>query len=132
MDRTAAGHSPYGMPVIDNCLTCKLRNSNFSCALSNLSLEGLDQIKHAAAYPEGALIFFEGQTPRGVYILCQGRTKLMATTSDGRSLIVKIAQPGDILGLHAVVSGKPYELTVETLQPSRLAFIRARRLSAFS
>src|SRR5215472_8622279 len=64
--RTAAGHSPYGMLVIDNCLTCKLRNSNFSCALSNLSLEGLDQIKHAAAYPEGALIFFEGQTPRGV------------------------------------------------------------------
>jgi CRP-like cAMP-binding protein len=123
MDRTAAGHSPYGMPVIDNCLTCKLRNNNFSCALSKPSLEGLDQIKHAAAYPEGAFIFVEGQTPRGVYILCQGHAKLMTTTSDGRSLIVKIAQPGDILGLHAVVSGKPYELTVETLQPSRLAFI---------
>src|SRR5262249_10446604 len=73
--------------------------------------------------PERGLSFVEGQTPRGVYILCQGRTKLMATTSDGRSLIVKIAQPGGILGLHAVVSGKPYELTVETLPPSQLAFI---------
>jgi CRP/FNR family transcriptional regulator, cyclic AMP receptor protein len=48
---------------------------------------------------------------------------LMTTNSDGRSLIVKIAEPGDILGLHAVVSGKPYELAVETLQPSQLAFV---------
>jgi CRP/FNR family transcriptional regulator len=104
-------------------MTCKLRNSNFSCALSKASLEGLDQIKHATAYPEGAMIFVEGQTPRGVYILCQGRAKLMTTNSDGRSLIVKIAEPGDILGLHAVVSSKPYELAVETLQPSQLAFV---------
>lgn len=123
MDRATAGHSPYGMPVIDNCLACKLRNSNFCSALSKSSLEGLDHIKHATAYPEGAIIFVEGQIPRGVYILCQGRAKLMTTNSDGRSLIVKIAQPGDILGLHAVVSGKPYELAVETLQPSQLAFI---------
>jgi CRP/FNR family cyclic AMP-dependent transcriptional regulator len=123
IDHSAAGHSPYGMPVIDNCLTCKLRTNNYSCALSRASLEGLDHIKHATAYPEGALIFVEGQIPRGVYILCQGRAKLMTTNSDGRSLIVKIAQPGDILGLHSVVSGKPYELAVETLQPSQLAFI---------
>ena len=123
MNRSATGHSPYGMPVTDNCLTCKLRNSNFCCALSKPSLESLDHIKHATAYPEGAIIFVEGQTPRGVYILCQGRAKLMTTNSDGRSLIVKIAQPGDILGLHAVVSGKPYELAVETLQPSQLAYI---------
>lgn len=123
MDRSAAGQSPYGLPVTDNCMTCKLRNSNFSCHLSQASLEGLDQIKHATAYPEGAMIFVEGQRPRGVYILCQGRAKLMTTNSDGRSLIVKIAEPGDILGLHAVVSGKPYELAVETLQPSQLAFV---------
>jgi CRP/FNR family transcriptional regulator len=114
---------PYGLAVTDNCLNCKLRTSNFSCALSQASLEGLDHIKHATAYPEGALIFVEGQVPRGVYILCQGRVKLMTTNSEGRSLIVKIAQPGDILGLHAVVSGKPYELTVETLQPSQLAYV---------
>lgn len=123
MDRAATGHSPYGMPVIDNCITCKLRNSNFCSALTKSSLESLDHVKHATAYPEGAIIFVEGQIPRGVYILCQGRAKLMTTNSDGRSLIVKIAQPGDILGLHAVVSGKPYELAVETLQPSQLAFI---------
>ena len=121
--RVHAGSSPYGLPVVDNCVNCKLRGNNFSCAFSQSSLQALDRIKHATAYPEGALVFVEGQTPRGVYILCQGRAKLLATNADGKTFIMKIAQPGEILGLHAVVSGKPYELTVETLQPSQLAFI---------
>jgi len=114
---------PYGLPVVDNCTTCKLRGDNFACALSKASLAELDRIKHATAYPEGALLFVEGQVPRGVYVLCQGRAKLMATNRDGKTFILKIAEPGEILGLHAVVSGKPYELTVETLQPSQLAFV---------
>src|SRR5581483_1903100 len=114
---------PYGLPVVDNCVTCPLRHSNFSCALSKGSLEGMDRIKHATAYPQGALVFVEGQAPRGVYVLCQGRAKLMATNRDGKTFILKIAQPGEILSLHAAVSGKAYELTVETLQPSQLAYI---------
>jgi CRP/FNR family transcriptional regulator len=120
---TERTNAPYGLPVVDNCVTCRLRNSNFSCALSKGSLEGLDRVKHATAYPQGALVFVEGQAPRGVFVLCQGRAKLMATNREGKTFILKIAQPGEILGLHAAVSGKPYELTVETLQPSQLAYI---------
>lgn len=123
LERTHAASSPYGLPVVDNCMTCKLRNENFACTLSHPSLQALDRVKHATAYPAGAVVFVEGQMPRGVYILCQGRAKLLATNSDGKTFIMKIAQAGEILGLHAVVSGKPYELTVETLQPSQLAFI---------
>ena len=120
---TNARNSPYGLPVVDNCKSCTLRNANYSCALSTKSLAGLDRVKHATAYPEGALLFVEGQVPRGIYILCQGRAKLMATNRDGKTFIMKIAEPGEILGLHAAISGKPYELTVETLQPSQLAFV---------
>ena len=116
-------YSPYGLPVVDSCVNCKLRNEHFSCALSKGSLQDQDRIKHVSAYPEGAMIFVEGQVPRGVYVLCQGRAKLMATNSDGKTFILKIAEPGEILGLHSAVSGKPYEVTVETLQPSQLAYI---------
>ena len=121
--RTHASSSPYGLPVVDNCMTCQLRNENYACTLSHPTLQALDRVKHATAYPPGALVFVEGQTPRGVYVVCQGRIKLLATNSDGKTFIMKIAQPGEILGLHAVVSGKAYELTAETLQPSQLAFI---------
>ena len=116
---------PYGLPLSDSCLTCKLRDgNNFFCSLSQAAVEALERIKHVNCLPEGSLVFLEGQAPRGVYILCQGRTKLLTTNADGKSLILKIAQPGEILGLHAAVTGRPHEVTVETLQPSQLTFIR--------
>lgn len=123
-DRRAAAHSPYGLPIIDNCVGCKLRNNNSFCALSQAAVQDLDDIKHVSCFPEGSVVFLEGQDARGVYIVCQGRAKLTTTNADGKSMILKIAEPGTILGLHACISGKPYEVTLETLQPSQLAFIR--------
>src|SRR5271157_6553751 len=114
-------NSPYGLPA--ECLTCHLRPGNFCCSLSQESLEALKQIKHATVFPEGAVIFVEGQIPRGIFMLCQGQAKLSTTSRKGKALILHIAKPGEVLGLHAVVTGKPYEETVETMQPSQLNFV---------
>jgi CRP/FNR family transcriptional regulator, cyclic AMP receptor protein len=114
--------SPYGLPVGEHCVSSALV-SNGPSFLSAASLAEIDRIAHATAYPEGAVIFVEGQVPHGVYVLCQGRVKLTTTSRDGKTLIMRIVQPGEILGLQSMVTGKPYELTVETLQASQLAFI---------
>jgi CRP/FNR family transcriptional regulator len=116
--------TPYGIRITENCLLCKLRESGFFCQLGKPSLEELEKVKYASAYPQGAVLFVEGQAPRGVYVICSGRVKLSTTSRDGKTLIVRIAQAGEVLGLHATVSGKPYELTGETLQPCQLDFIR--------
>lgn len=126
-----ASNSPYGLPVAENCASNVLRHHDSFAALSDQTLEGLDRIAHATTYPAGSLIFVEGQATRGVFILCHGRAKLMSTNRDGKTFIMKIAQPGEILGLNAVVTGKEYELTVETLQPCQLAFIGAADLLQF-
>ncbi len=114
-------NSPYGLPA--ECFTCHLRSDNFFCALSRESLEAFNQVKQGAVYPEGAVIFVEGQAPRGIFMICQGQAKLSTTSRDGRTLILRIARAGEILGLDAVVTGKPYEVTVETMQPCRLTFV---------
>lgn len=116
--------TPYGIQITENCLICKLRHSGFFCDLPKGSLEELEKVKYASAYPQGAVLFVEGQAPRGVYIVCSGRVKLSTTSREGKTLILRIAQAGEVLGLHATVSGKPYELTGETLQPCQLDFIR--------
>jgi CRP/FNR family cyclic AMP-dependent transcriptional regulator len=130
-DTKVKTHSPYGLPIVDNCLNCKLRNSNFFCSLAPDATKALNQIKHVTSYPEGAMVFLEGQSARGVYLLCQGRVKLMTANSEGKTIILKIGEPGQIFGLQSVVSGKPHELTVETLQPSQLAFIAREDLLGF-
>jgi hypothetical protein len=61
----AKSTSPYGLPIVDNCSECKLRGTDFFCCLSAPALAALDEIKHTTSYPEGALVFMEGQAARG-------------------------------------------------------------------
>lgn len=115
--------TPYGIPIVDQCTDCELRDSEYFCGLPDASLKALQKIRHTTTYPTGAIIFMEGQPTRGMYILCQGRVKLQTTNSDGRTLILKIAQPGEALGLSSAITGRPYETTAEILQPAQIAFI---------
>jgi len=100
-------------------LTCKLRAERIFCALPNTALQAFEKIKYATSYPKEAVLFVEGQSPRGIFVLCKGRAKMSICSSDGRTLILKIAEPGEVLGRSATVSGKPYELTAETVDPAR-------------
>jgi CRP/FNR family transcriptional regulator len=116
--------SAYGVQLVDNCLICKLRSDNFFCALPQQALEAFQKIKLAAAYPANARLFEEGEEPRGIYMLCRGRAKLVVNSAEGKTLILKISEPGEVLGLHACVSGMNYELTAETIQPSQVNFVK--------
>jgi CRP/FNR family transcriptional regulator len=64
-------------------------------------------------------------------MLCQGRAKLSTTSREGKTLIIRIAEPGEVLGLHAVITGGPYELTAETMQPCQLDFVGREDLLMF-
>jgi CRP/FNR family cyclic AMP-dependent transcriptional regulator len=115
--------SPYGLPCIESCSSCKLRSDDFFCTLSEDSLRAFNQITHAAVFPGGAAIFTEGQDPQGIFMLCRGQAKLSTTSREGKTFILRIAKPGEVLGLHSIITGKPYELTAETTQPSQLDFV---------
>ncbi len=123
--------SPYGLPIVDSCLGCRLRQQNSFCMLSQGVTEEFDKLKHVSLYPEGAVIFVEGQHARGVYLVCQGRAKLTSTNAGGKSMILKTAEPGTMVGMNACISGRAYEATVEALQPSQLAFIRREHFLDF-
>jgi len=116
--------TPYGLDIIESCLICPLRHDRIFCDLPLRELEALQSMSSLATYPKGSLLFVEGQEPRGVFILCNGRVKLSAGSADGKSLIMRFAVGGEIIGLPGTISGKPYELTAETLEPLQANFIR--------
>ena len=113
----------YNFQIIEDCLKCSFREQRLFCDLSHEALLRLQSVKATSVYPKGALLCLEGQPPRGIFILCTGRAKLSTTSSEGKSMILRIAEPGEVLGLTAIVSGTPYEATVETLEPSQANFI---------
>ena len=115
---------PYGFESNANCQSCKLRADGFFCQLSAPAVKDFNAVKSPASYPAGALLFLEKQDPRGVFVLCEGQVKLSISSSAGKTLILRIAKPGEILGLMATMAGVPYEVTAETLHPCRVAFVR--------
>jgi CRP/FNR family cyclic AMP-dependent transcriptional regulator len=116
--------SPYGMEIVESCLTCKLRADRIFCNLPAPALQAFESIKSATAYPPGAVLFVEGQLPRGIFLLCKGSAKLSINSPGGKTMIVKLAEPGEVLGLSATMSGKPYEVTAQTIDPCQVNFIK--------
>jgi CRP/FNR family cyclic AMP-dependent transcriptional regulator len=126
--KEASMRVPYGLDVIESCLGCKASREGFFCRFSPAVLRPLDGASYHSVMPSGALLFVEGQTPRGVYVLCSGRVKLSTTSREGKVLILKQAEAGEVLGLSAVVSGTNYEMSAETCTPCQLNFIGRRDL----
>ena len=115
---------PYGFEVSESCLMCKLGKAGFFCQLPPKAMKDFNSVKSVSVYPERAVLFLENQDARGVFVICQGEVKLTISSSEGKTLILRIAKPGQILGLMATLSGKPYEVTAETLHPCQIAFVR--------
>jgi CRP/FNR family transcriptional regulator, cyclic AMP receptor protein len=116
--------SPYGMEIVESCLTCKLRTDRVFCDLPPAALQNFENIKFATAYPQGAVLFVEGQLPRGIFVICKGSVKLSINSPNGRTMIVKLAEAGEVLGMSATISGKPYEVTAETIDPCQINFVK--------
>jgi CRP/FNR family transcriptional regulator, cyclic AMP receptor protein len=123
--------SPYGLNILDNCTTCPVREQHLFCNLSPSAVQKLNDITSAAVYPRAAMLFIEGQQGRGVFVLCSGKAKLSTTSLEGKTIITKISEHGDVLGLNATISNRPYEVTAEMLEPGQANFIAADALLRF-
>ena len=78
-----------------------------------------------------AKLFREDGPCYTVFVICTGQVKLSCTSREGRTLILKIAMPGDVLELGTVISGSSYEVTAETIEPSQINSIRREDFLAF-
>lgn len=106
------------------CLECELRAERFFCNISKSGLQFFESLKISSAYPKNSTLFMEGQPANGVYMICQGRVKLSTCSRDGKVIILRICEAGDILGLSAVVSDSAFETTAEVLDSCQVNFVR--------
>lgn len=119
---------PYGFDITENCLDCKRRVGRLFCDLPRETLELLQSLGVSTACPKGTILFAEGQSARRLFVLCAGYVKLSVTSETGNRFCLGIAEPGAVLGLSAVISGKPHELTAEAAEPCQLRIINSDRL----
>ena len=92
--------------------------------LKDEALSHFEAIAPEVSRSRGEALFVEGETPRYVYLVCSGRIKLSVSSREGRIAILRIAGPGEILGISAAMSGSQHETTAEAVELCRVKAIR--------
>lgn len=121
----------YGIEICNDCLACQWRNDDFFCQFDPATLKAFDSITFANLYPEDAVLYAEGEAPVGLYVLCYGSVKLSISSGTGKTLITRMVQAGEPLGLSSVLSGKPYRSTATTATPSQVKFVKRDDFNRF-
>lgn len=114
-----------------DCQKCGWRPRHMFCNLAPEALADFDSIGTSISLPKGAILFHEGTPGDRVQILCEGRVKLSCASSDGKTLNLKIALAGDVLGLSGVISDGPFEVTAEAMEPVAVKVIRKSEFMPF-
>ena len=114
-----------------SCQSCDFRPDRIFCDMPTGSLQAFDEIKSICAYPRNTILFAEGRPVRGIYLLCDGRAKLSICAEGGKRLTLRVAGPGEILGIGAALSNTRYEVTAELLDSSQVVFVRRKELLKF-
>lgn len=93
-------------------------------ALSESARKLIDAYKITVAYPEGSQLFMEGESARTVFIITEGKVKLTTSSTEGRTLILGLSGPGEALGLSAIILDQPYDISAETIAPSKIEHLK--------
>jgi CRP/FNR family transcriptional regulator, cyclic AMP receptor protein len=94
-------------------------------------LADLELATSTISLPAQASLFTQGEEARCLYLICSGYLKLTAGRADDRQMIVRVAGPGSMLGLYAVLSHGVYEVSAESLTTAQLRPVERDRFLSF-
>ncbi len=113
------GQSPKNV----NCDQCAQRSKGIFCDLEKVALKDVSENKVMNTYKKGNTIFYQGNPPFGLYCVNSGKIKISKIGNDGKESIIRIAQPGDVLGHRSLFSDENYNATATTLEDAAICFI---------
>jgi len=107
-----------------DCLTCVARGPECFCHLPHAALADLQTRGRTIRLIRGQQLLHEGDGPDVVYLVCAGHLKLYASSPEGKVLLLRMAAPGDVMGLAAALRGTRQKLTIEALDACELKSMR--------
>ncbi|HTX87859.1 MAG TPA: Crp/Fnr family transcriptional regulator [Bacteroidales bacterium] len=105
------------------CEKCLAGNETFLGHLDKADLSYINSQKTSGLYKKGEEIFLEGHASGGVFCLKEGKVKVYRQGSDGREHIIRIALPGEFIGLRALISGNNHTVSAAAFEDSSICFI---------
>lgn len=79
--------------------------------------------KSERIYRKGEVIFKEGYFAHGIFFIHHGKVKKSKLDSNGKEYIIYVANSGELLGYHAILSDDHYPDSATALEDSNIIFI---------
>ncbi|MCO6452145.1 MAG: Crp/Fnr family transcriptional regulator [Caldilineales bacterium] len=95
-------------------------------SLTEEEWEDIAPLLHGQCFPKESYLFFQGDPPDALYIVWIGRVKLVRHTDNGRDVVLEVLGPGQLIGEMAVLDGRPYSTTAQTLEEVAVVAIARR------
>jgi CRP-like cAMP-binding protein len=74
-------------------------------------------------YLKGDVIFREGAVPSGIFLIRSGKVKKYKVDQIGKEQIIYVANQGELIGYHAVLSEERYPDSAAVMEDSLISFI---------
>ncbi|MAG37282.1 MAG: hypothetical protein CL878_13695 [Dehalococcoidia bacterium] len=100
-----------------------LRSIDLFADMDDADVEAVIQRAQLRRYPTDATIFSQGDSGSRLYIVHEGRVKIVLYAEDGRETMIAIMSPGDFLGEMSVLDGEPRSAAAVALEPVSLWYV---------
>ncbi len=105
-----------------------LKKFPFFYTVSDILLEKVAAIGTEKSYAKDETIFNEGEPPRSMGLIIEGRIKVVKHSPEGKDVIVRVIEKGQIFGEVAVFDNRPYPAAAVAMQDTKAFVIDRHRL----
>jgi CRP/FNR family transcriptional regulator len=122
----------YSKKEAPNCDWCKFKkNCFFDLIGTKEAKKAWKNMRLANRFKTGEVVFYEGESPRGLFVVCTGRIKVYKSSTTGQQLTTRIEEPGDLLGHITMLAQGSYSSTAETLETATVSMVDERTFLNF-
>ena len=114
-----------------NCDLCRHRKDCFFWSLNKTAKKQWKDLRTANTFHDGEILFYDGEKPNGLYVVCSGMTKNYKTSRNGQQLITRILGPGELMGYRPMIAEENYCGSSEAMEESVVSFIEQETFYQF-
>ncbi len=118
-------------PAPAGCVACSGRLSGWFCSLGSAVLADFELATSIISLPAHTPLFSQGDDARCLFVICDGYLKLTIGWPEKKQMIVRMAGPGSLLGLYAVLTHGVYEVSAVFLTSAQLRVVERERFLEF-
>ena len=114
-----------------DCDWCPFKGNCFFSVLDRADQKIWNKLRIANRFKPGETIFYEGEKPPGLYVLCTGKIKIYKSSRTGQQFIIRILNPGSLMGYRPHFAQESYAATAEAMQESAVSLMDTESFNKF-